>query len=259
LIDDYFFPTSATSNYFRTESELTSWLIQNLNIFEAYYPGLRLVTQEKFLPYGRADLWCQTNNGTIVAIENQLGNADADHICRLVAYMMGGHAHVGILICSGLAAPQSYLIEALNQSRLEFWVFKLDMITKTLKVLSSPNSYRAEIQPLKNQAYTVFQDIAKLGLCYELAFDEKQNHIDVILGTLLLVRIDLCEEKCKLTTAFQPSPNTHLKIVNQCLESENVQTLECPNPDMSTVVIESITMSQALNYLNSLSHAMYNL
>jgi len=259
LIEDYFFPASTASSYFRTESELTSWLVQNLNIFEAYYPGLQLVSQEKCLPYGRADLWCQTKSGTIIAIENQLGNADADHICRLVSYVMGGHAHAGVLICSDLTNPQSYLIQALNQSQLDLWVFKLDMITKNLKILSSPSSYTPEIQPLKNQIYRTFQEIAQKGLCYKLNFDNKQDHIDVLWGALLLVRIQPYGEKCKLTTAFQPSPSTHIRIVDKCFELENIQVLECSHHDISVVIVRDANMSQALNYLNSLCEAMHNL
>lgn len=80
----YLFP-SRVANYFKTEADLATWLIKNLNVFEHYFSSLRLISKEKVLDYGRADLLCQAKNGDLVVIENQLGKADADHICRLVS------------------------------------------------------------------------------------------------------------------------------------------------------------------------------
>lgn len=254
--DNYLFPSSTANTYFKSEDELTRWLIQNLHVFESYFPSLRLVKQEKFLPYGRADLWCQTSQGTIIAIENQIGNADADHICRLVAYVIGGNAHTGVLICADLVRPQSYLIKALKQSQLELWVFKLDMLNKNLKILSSPNSHQTKPQTFNSQAYAVFQSLSKQELCYEITFKEQVNYIDILLESLLLVRVQNEANTCKLITSFQPSPSTHLAIANECFGVSNIHQLESSHPDISVISVINITLNQALSYLKLLSKSV---
>lgn len=82
-------------------SDFTPWLAENLEWLEVLDMGpLKLIKVEANLPgIGRSlDILAETSDGRRVAIENQYASTDHDHLTRGLAYAVGHHAEVLVVI-----------------------------------------------------------------------------------------------------------------------------------------------------------------
>lgn len=102
--------------------DFTPWLAENLDWLEVIGLGpLSLVGKEVSLPdTGRSlDLLAETSDGHKVAIENQYGRADHDHLTRGLAYAIGLGANALVVIAEGhlpeFVAIADYLNSAYEQ------------------------------------------------------------------------------------------------------------------------------------------------
>ena len=75
--------------------DFTPWLAENLNqLGEAIEMELSLIQAEAYGWSGYLDILAQASGSTKVAIENQLGPSDSDHMARLIGYAVNHDAHV---------------------------------------------------------------------------------------------------------------------------------------------------------------------
>lgn len=94
-------PVAIREVWQREDYDFTPWLAENLQALDLLQLGrLELVGKEVTLPgTGRAlDIQARTPTGAVVAIENQFGKADHDHLTRGLAYSVGLQAAALVVV-----------------------------------------------------------------------------------------------------------------------------------------------------------------
>ena len=146
--------------------DFTPWLASNLDVLDVLGIGrLSSIGVEVTLPgTGRSlDLLAEVSDGRRVAIENQFGRADHDHMTRGIAYAVGlgalpeGVAALVVIAedhASEFVAIADYLnraAEALGDDGIAVFLVRLgvdragDFLIPRFDVLSSPNEWRAQV------------------------------------------------------------------------------------------------------------------
>lgn len=143
--------------------DFTPWLAENLDWLDDLGLGpLSIVGVEVTLPdTGRSlDILAETADGRRVAIENQYGQADHDHLTRGLAYAIGLDAHALIVIAEGHRQEFRAIADYLNHAQeqmdtddgiavllVEVHVEKIgDTFVPRFAVCSEPNDWRAKAQ-----------------------------------------------------------------------------------------------------------------
>lgn len=142
--------------------DFTPWLADNLDWLEVIGLGpLSLVGKEVSLPdTGRSlDLLAETSDGHKVAIENQYGRADHDHLTRGLAYAIGLGANALVVIAEEhqpeFVAIGDYLNSAYEQMDEEDGVAVFlvgltvervaDAFIPRFAVITAPNEWRTKV------------------------------------------------------------------------------------------------------------------
>lgn len=98
------------------------WLANNLDLLgEALgLDGIRLVERESSVGSYRVDILAaaddDTDDGMPVAIENQYGSTDHDHLGKLVTYLAGQQRGLGVWIAERVTDPHLAAVEFLNRT-----------------------------------------------------------------------------------------------------------------------------------------------
>jgi hypothetical protein len=148
--------------------DFTPWLADNLDWIDVVGLGpLSLIGQEVSLPdTGRSlDLLAETSDGHKVAIENQYGRADHDHLTRGLAYAIGLGASALVVIAedhrSEFVAIADYLNTAYEQMDEEDGV-AIFLVTVTVErvadlfvprftVAAAPNAWRTRARATRRE------------------------------------------------------------------------------------------------------------
>jgi hypothetical protein len=108
----------------------TTWLQDNLDVLNEHL-DFELTQADREQPVGtfNVDLIAIDTHGRTVAIENQLGKSDHDHLGKLVTYLSNIEAKVAIWIVSDPRPEHVTAINWLNQyPDVEFYLFKLEAV-----------------------------------------------------------------------------------------------------------------------------------
>jgi hypothetical protein len=108
----------------------TTWLQDNLDVLNEHL-DFELTQADREQPVGtfNVDLIAMDTHGRTVAIENQLGKSDHDHLGKLVTYLSNIEAKVAIWIVSNPRPEHVTAINWLNQyPDVEFYLFKLEAV-----------------------------------------------------------------------------------------------------------------------------------
>jgi hypothetical protein len=140
-------------------AHFTPWLASHLDVLsdQLELGALELVKTEVQIPgTGRAlDILARLPTGDLVAIENQFGTADHDHLTRGLAYAVGLDAHALVVVAEGhlneFRAVASYLNSLAERSdadhRIGVYLVALSVETveeyviPRLSVIESPNAW----------------------------------------------------------------------------------------------------------------------
>ncbi len=118
--------------------DFTPWLSTNLDqLGKALGLGLELRAVEH--PVGRysLDILAVDVRGRVVAIENQFGSTDHDHLGKLLTYVAGTQATVVVWIAEAIGAEHLAVLEWLNQhTPAEIAVFGVEL--ELLRIGDSP-------------------------------------------------------------------------------------------------------------------------
>ena len=110
--------------------DLTRWLEQNIEVLgEAV--DISLVNPEREQNAGAfsVDLVAEDPDGEAVAIENQLGKTDHDHLGKLITYLVGRGARTGIWIAADPRPEHVKAVAWLNESsEADFYLLKIEAI-----------------------------------------------------------------------------------------------------------------------------------
>jgi hypothetical protein len=145
-------------------AHFTPWLADNLDYLELLGLGrLSLIRVEAPVPgtWRSLDVLTETAEGRLIAVENQYGQADHDHLTRGLAYAAGLNAAGLVLIAerhsSEFVAVADYLnraAEALGVEGGGIGVYLVDLTVESLdgwfiprfRLLSSPNFFVAAVK-----------------------------------------------------------------------------------------------------------------
>lgn len=108
----------------------TPWLKDNLAVLNEAL-GLRLTNAQAEHSTGNfsVDLLAQDESGGAVAIENQLGRSDHDHLGKLLTYLSAVEAHAAIWIVAEPRAEHIKAIGWLNEAGLaDFYMVRVDAV-----------------------------------------------------------------------------------------------------------------------------------
>lgn len=114
----------------------TPWLANNIDLVGNLI-GKRLKFEEREKPIGsfwKLDILAiETDTGTLVAIENQFGLSDSDHLGRTIAYSTGLDARIVIWIAEGFWREHAEVLHRLNEwtrDGIEFYGLKIELVRK---------------------------------------------------------------------------------------------------------------------------------
>lgn len=98
-------------------ADFTPWLAQNLNLLgKELGLNLELVEQEKAIGWFYLDILARdSDDGTLVAIENQLEWSDHSHLGQLLTYLAGCDAEAAVWISPWIRPEHRQAINRLNQ------------------------------------------------------------------------------------------------------------------------------------------------
>lgn len=96
------------------ERDFTPWLEQNLHLLKM---GLKPYERESIV-YDklRIDLLAKSESGELVAIENQYNTSDNNHLAKILVYLTGSEADIGIWITEKFKEQHKEVILKLNKS-----------------------------------------------------------------------------------------------------------------------------------------------
>ncbi|MXY53821.1 MAG: DUF4268 domain-containing protein [Gammaproteobacteria bacterium] len=110
--------------------DFTTWLEDNVDVlFEA--TGVQLTDVEREQPAGdfSVDLIASDEDGNAVVIENQLERSDHDHLGKLITYLVGLQARVGVWIVADPRPEHVAAVTWLNEgASADFYLLKLEAI-----------------------------------------------------------------------------------------------------------------------------------
>ncbi|MHB8287689.1 MAG: hypothetical protein ACYDEY_00320 [Acidimicrobiales bacterium] len=144
--------------------DFTPWLSQNLRVLDVLGLGrLELMEREKTVPgtLRSLDLLARSPSGELVAVENQFGAIDHDHLTRGLAYAIGLQAETLVVIAEDhrdeFRAVAHYLNEVAGRSEYEsrVGVYLVTVGVESVEqfylprfnVVEAPNSWTESIGP----------------------------------------------------------------------------------------------------------------
>lgn len=153
-------PISASSleGWTHEAQDFTPWLAENLDLLGEQL-GLSLQLKEREYAVGRysLDLLLEDAQGRTVVVENQFGQADHDHLGKLLTYCAGTEADVVIWISETLTEEHAAALEWLNESTVAgvgFFGVELELLkvddskpAPHFRVIIQPNEWRKRVRP----------------------------------------------------------------------------------------------------------------
>ena len=125
------------SRWPREAMDFTPWLACNLNLVGELI-GKNLVFKKREKKVGSfwyLDILARdTDTNELVAIENQFGVSDSDHLGRLIAYSTGLDARIAIWIAEGFWREHAEVLNRMNEwtrDGIEFYGLKIELVRET--------------------------------------------------------------------------------------------------------------------------------
>jgi hypothetical protein len=124
--------------------------------------GMQLTLEEKEKAVGTfsADIVCRTQSDELVVIENQFDRTDHDHLGKLITYVAGLDAEIGVWIIEKMHDQHRAAIDWLNNNTsekykffaltLEFWKIGDSLPAPKFNLVCSPNLWRKNKQAERN-------------------------------------------------------------------------------------------------------------
>ena len=131
--------------------DFTPWLAGNLDLLgEVLGLNLELDQREEAVgPFSLDILAREADEGTIVAIENQLDWTDHSHLGQLLTYATGGGAHIAIWVAPEFRYEHAEALHSLNEwtsERIRFYGVKVEVVKRTGDSRTEP-SFRKVVYP----------------------------------------------------------------------------------------------------------------
>ncbi len=110
--------------------DLTRWLAGNPDVLaDATGQAMAITASEDQVGSFRADLVGEDDEGNVVVIENQLGKSDHDHLGKLLTYVAGTEAKIGVWIVGNPRPEHVEAVTWLNQANLcVFYLMKIEAV-----------------------------------------------------------------------------------------------------------------------------------